>query len=60
MPAYIVFTDATLRDLARKMPSTPAEFLRITGVGETKLAQYGDAMIDTIRAYLIRARRRTD
>jgi ATP-dependent DNA helicase RecQ len=51
MPAYIVFGDAALRDMARKRPSTPAAFLRVTGVGEKKLAQYGAVMLKAIREY---------
>ena len=51
MPAYIVFGDAALRDMARKRPTTPAEFLRVSGVGEKKLEQYGEAMLTAIRQY---------
>ena len=41
IPAYLVFSDATLRDMARKRPATKNELLSVNGVGETKLAQYG-------------------
>ena len=51
LPAYIVFGDAALRDMARRRPSTPAAFLRVSGVGETKLGQYGGIMLDAIRQY---------
>ncbi len=51
MPAYIVFGDAALRDMARKRPLTPEDFLRVTGVGEKKLEQYGEAMMNAIRSY---------
>jgi len=51
LPAYIVFGDAALRDMARKRPSTPEGFLRVTGVGEQKLAQYGTPMLSAIREY---------
>jgi ATP-dependent DNA helicase RecQ len=51
LPAYIVFGDAALRDMARRRPATPAEFLRVNGVGETKLAQYGQTMLDAIRQH---------
>jgi ATP-dependent DNA helicase RecQ len=53
LPAYIVFGDAALRDMARKRPSTPAAFLRVTGVGERKLEQYGEVMLNTIREYCL-------
>ena len=51
MPAYIVFSDAALRDMARKRPCTPSEFLRISGVGDKKLEQYGEVMLNLIRRY---------
>ncbi len=51
LPAYIVFGDAALRDMARKRPSTPAEFLSVSGVGEKKLQQYGEIMLSAIRRY---------
>jgi ATP-dependent DNA helicase RecQ len=51
VPAYIVFGDAALRDMARKRPSTPAAFLRVIGVGEKKLEQYGETMLSVIRQY---------
>ncbi len=51
VPAYIVFGDAALRDMARKRPSTPAAFLRVNGVGEKKLELYGQSMLDAIRRY---------
>jgi len=51
MPAYIVFSDAALRDMARKRPRTPSEFLGISGVGDKKLEQYGEVMLNLIRRY---------
>jgi ATP-dependent DNA helicase RecQ len=51
MPAYIVFGDAALRDMARKRPSTPEAFLGVSGVGEKKLEQYGESMLNVIRRY---------
>ncbi|BFU42485.1 ATP-dependent DNA helicase UvrD2 [Krasilnikovia sp. MM14-A1004] len=44
VPAYVVFTDATLVALAERRPSTPAELLAIGGIGPRKLGQYGDAV----------------
>ena len=52
-PAYIIFGDAALRDMARKRPSTPAAFLQVTGVGEKKLEQYGETMLSAIRRYCL-------
>jgi DNA helicase-2/ATP-dependent DNA helicase PcrA len=45
VPAYVVFTDATLVALAERRPTTPAELLAIAGIGPRKLGQYGDAVI---------------
>jgi DNA helicase-2/ATP-dependent DNA helicase PcrA len=44
VPAYVVFTDATLAALAERRPSTEAELAAIGGIGPRKLAQYGDAV----------------
>ena len=51
VPAYIVFTDATLRDLARKRPLTPDTLLRVSGIGAKKLEQYGEALLAEICRY---------
>jgi ATP-dependent DNA helicase RecQ len=51
VPAYIVFGDATLRDLARRRPSTQEGFLRMHGVGEKKWADYGQRFLHCIAAY---------
>ncbi len=49
MPAYIVFSDAVLRHMTRLTPRTPAEMLQVPGVGEVKLARYGDAFLEALR-----------
>jgi ATP-dependent DNA helicase RecQ len=41
VPAYIVFSDAVLRDMTRKRPRTEDELLAVSGVGPTKAARYG-------------------
>ena len=51
IPAYIVFGDAALRDMARRRPSTLEGFRHVKGVGEKKLADYGQAFVDRIVAY---------
>jgi ATP-dependent DNA helicase RecQ len=51
VPAYIVFSDAALRDMCRKRPGNPSRFLEVSGVGPAKLEKYGDAFIALIRAY---------
>ena len=48
IPAYLVFSDKTLKELERARPTTEMEFLEISGVGQRKLEVYGDAFIDAI------------
>ena len=50
IPAYIVFSNATLMDMAVKAPRTMAEFLDVSGVGETKAARYGEVFLKAIAA----------
>ena len=50
VPAYMIFHDATLRQIAAEAPSTLAELARVNGVGETKLARYGQQVLDTLAA----------
>jgi len=50
-PAYIVFGDAALRDMARRRPSTLEGFLEGKGVGEKKCRQYGEAVLAVIKDY---------
>src|SRR4051812_9885710 len=50
MPAFTVFTDATLVAIAEAMPSSPEELLRVSGVGESKRAKYGDAVLEILSA----------
>jgi ATP-dependent DNA helicase RecQ len=49
VPAYIVFSDASLRDMCRKRPQVPEQFLTVAGVGAVKLEKYGDAFMALIR-----------
>jgi ATP-dependent DNA helicase RecQ len=48
MPAYVIFHDATLRQIAAQVPSTLGELSGISGVGEAKLARYGQQIIDLL------------
>ena len=48
VPAYVIFHDATLREIAITSPSSLAELGKITGIGETKLARYGQQLLDAI------------
>ncbi len=49
MPAYIVFSDATLIAMAEQRPRTEEELLAIPGVGPRKLAAYGEAFLALLR-----------
>ena len=51
VPAYIVFSDATLIDMCKKHPKTADEFLEVSGVGNVKLEQYGDLFMEIIREF---------
>ena len=48
LPPYVIFHDATLREMAEKRPQTLQEFASIRGVGEGKLARYGQQFIDAL------------
>ncbi|MFJ8813991.1 DNA helicase RecQ [Amycolatopsis thermoflava] len=48
VPAYIVFSDATLRQIATEQPSTLDELAGVSGVGENKLARYGEQVLATL------------
>ncbi len=50
VPAYVIFHDATLRQIATVTPTTLAQLGTISGVGETKLARYGQQILDTLAA----------
>lgn len=52
VPAYVIFADRTLIDMAEKQPATLDEMLLVHGVGDRKLARYGDAFLDALREAL--------
>ena len=45
VPAYVVFHDATLREIASALPTSTAALGTISGIGEGKLAKYGDGIL---------------
>ncbi len=51
VPAYVVFSDASLRDMEEKMPYDEADFLEISGVGEAKLEKYATAFLKEIKRH---------
>jgi ATP-dependent DNA helicase RecQ len=52
VPAYIIFSDVALREMANKYPTTEAEFGRITGVGKQKRQEFAQAFLAEIADYL--------
>ncbi|MDO5152634.1 MAG: DNA helicase RecQ [Eubacteriales bacterium] len=52
IPAYMVFSNATLTDMAKKRPRTMSEFRKVSGVGEIKAAWYGTAFLKRIQKYM--------
>ena len=51
VPAYMIFSDRALMEMAAHLPNTPAQFLAINGVGEAKLANYGETFLQVIREH---------
>ncbi|MEU6701456.1 DNA helicase RecQ [Pseudonocardia sp. NPDC046786] len=49
VPAYVIFHDATLREIASRTPADRAALGTIAGIGEGKLARYGDQVLDVLR-----------
>ncbi|HSY20350.1 MAG TPA: DNA helicase RecQ [Candidatus Acidoferrales bacterium] len=52
VPAYIVFSDVALRQMARNYPANERDFARISGVGEKKLHEFGAAFLGEIASHL--------
>ena len=50
VPAYVIFHDSTLREVATTAPSSLAELGKVSGIGETKLARYGQQVLDALGA----------
>ncbi|WP_193611949.1 ATP-dependent DNA helicase UvrD2 [Nocardioides lijunqiniae] len=48
VPAFVIFTDATLQLIAEHKPQSPQALLRISGVGEGKLERYGEELLDLL------------
>lgn len=51
LPPYVVFSDASLREMSMRQPCGAEAFAQISGVGSRKLAQYGPAFVASIRAF---------
>lgn len=51
VPAYVIFTDATLIDMCKKCPETPDEMLEVSGVGRTKFEKFGKQFLEEIAKF---------
>ncbi|UII77781.1 DNA helicase RecQ [Flagellimonas sp. HMM57] len=52
VPAYVVFGDASLKDMEAKLPLTPLEFAEVSGVGEAKLEKYAEVFLKEIAIHV--------
>ena len=52
VPAYLVYTDQTLQDLARRMPRTEADLLQVRGIGPAKARQFGAETVAVIQEFV--------
>ena len=52
VPPFVIFSDATLKDMCVKLPITNEEFLQVSGVGELKLQKYGLRFIEAILTFV--------
>jgi len=50
VPAYVIFHDSTLREIAEARPASLSELAKVNGVGRTKLERYGEAMLAAVAA----------
>jgi ATP-dependent DNA helicase RecQ len=51
VPAYVIFSDRSLVDMAVKRPTTRAAFGEVHGVGQAKLQRYGEAFLAVVRGH---------
>ena len=59
VPAYVVFSNATLADMAKKMPKNSTELRRVSGVGEMKAKWYGTKFLKCIREFRTESKRQS-
>ena len=52
LPPYIIFSDVSLSEMSEIMPTTDAQFLNISGVGQIKLNKYGHEFLSVIKQYV--------
>lgn len=51
VPAFVIYSNATLKDMAAKAPETTAQFLTVSGVGKIKAKRYANVFLAEIRKY---------
>lgn len=51
VPAFMIFSDRSLHDMAKIKPQNEAEFLEVSGVGQAKMQKYGATMIQVIKSF---------
>lgn len=51
VPAFVIFSDVTLREMCQRLPQTEDEMLYVSGVGEKKLEQYGKEFLEVLCRY---------
>jgi len=52
VPAYVVFGDASLKDMEAKLPKNKTEFINVSGVGQAKLEKYADVFLEEIKKHV--------
>ncbi|HAI43273.1 MAG TPA: ATP-dependent DNA helicase RecQ, partial [Maribacter sp.] len=52
VPAYVVFGDASLKDMEAKLPKNETEFMEVSGVGQAKLEKYADVFLQEIKKHV--------
>jgi ATP-dependent DNA helicase RecQ len=52
VPPYVIFHDSTLMDMLSRRPTTPDEMAQVSGVGQAKLARYGDEFLSVLAAFV--------
>ena len=58
VPAFVVFTDATLTAVAMEHPTSEGALRRIPGIGQVKVERYGSALLDVVRRHASQTSRR--
>ena len=53
LPPYVVFNDASLMEMAERLPTSNGDFLAVNGVGQRKLEKYGEVFLGLIRDHLL-------